>query len=647
MHICKVELENIKSHAESTFEFSRGTTVISGENGAGKTTIIEAVAWTLFDLLDYKKEDFVRRGAKKGIARVTIESGLDERLYTVYRDTGTGYYVYDPALKTRIADKKEEVCRFLWQHLGVEAGTDLDSLFRRAIGVPQGTFTAIFLESPAERKRAFDKLLKVEEYRRGSDELLKTSRFIGQQITDASVGIARYEGELGRFEAVENECRIAAERVAEFSSKVEKTNVAIAAGTAVVDAFDLKETQFSDARARRDAAMSAHEQGKLVAAHRSAEAERARTAAEAVNSSRQDAERYDAAIARLRELERERVERERLRLEAAKVDTAEASVRSEKKIAAERLVNALNAHAAAASLTEAAAEQSKLETDVLAIRSRIAELKASGTQLASIDDKIVRLREAYRANQSQINEIETGIKNAGDLDGLQKRDAEIIRELARLQASLDRDAAFQQEILNGLCPILSARCLNLKEGETLEAFITSQFTELRVSIVSLETEQNSLGAALKLSQEAEKLSARLITLKERETEIREEGTRLKDERETLVSQTAELPELESSLAVAVATLARLDDPAGKIKLYVAESAREGEYREAISKIEKNLERLESDRLIIIEQLESFKDLDQHFAETSAVRDATESVHRIYIANADIAATLETCEAALS
>ena len=69
MHITKIELEDIKSHANFTQEFQRGTTAITGENGAGKTTLIEAVAWTLFDLLDYKKDDFVRRGAKKGAVK--------------------------------------------------------------------------------------------------------------------------------------------------------------------------------------------------------------------------------------------------------------------------------------------------------------------------------------------------------------------------------------------------------------------------------------------------------------------------------------------------------------------------------------------------------------------------------------------------
>ena len=228
MHITKIELEDIKSHREATFEFQRGTTAITGENGAGKTTIIEAVAWTLFDLLDYKKDDFVRRGAKKGVVRVTFESGLDEREYSVYRDTGTGYYVYDVQLKNRIADKKEEVARFLWAHLGVEPGTDLEALFRRAIGVPQGTFTAIFLETPTERKKAFDKLLKVEEYRQGAEKLLLTSRFIEQKITSVREKIARAEGELARFETVEADLKMFTAQADELSKTLETTEKEVA-----------------------------------------------------------------------------------------------------------------------------------------------------------------------------------------------------------------------------------------------------------------------------------------------------------------------------------------------------------------------------------------------------------------------------------
>jgi hypothetical protein len=55
------------------------------------------------------------------------------------------------------------------------------------------------------------------------------------------------------------------------------------------------------------------------------------------------------------------------------------------------------------------------------------------------------------------------------LSTLEQREAVLTRDLAALQAGLERDEKFQSEIKNGLCPILSQKCLNLKEGETLEA----------------------------------------------------------------------------------------------------------------------------------------------------------------------------------
>jgi exonuclease SbcC len=86
--------------------------------------------------------------------------------------------VLDPRLEIRIAEKREEVTRFLLAASRRRTGTDLESLFKQAIGVPQGTFTAVFLATPPERKSTFDALLKVEEYRRSADELLKTADFV-------------------------------------------------------------------------------------------------------------------------------------------------------------------------------------------------------------------------------------------------------------------------------------------------------------------------------------------------------------------------------------------------------------------------------------------------------------------------------------
>ncbi len=643
MHITKIELEDIKSHAASTFEFSRGSTAITGDNGAGKTTLIEAVAWTLFDLLDYKKDDFVRRGAKKGIARVTFESGLDERQYTVYRDTGTGYYVYDPALKLRIADKKEEVSRFLWQHLGVDAGTDLESLFRLAIGVPQGTFTAIFLESATDRKKAFDKLLKVEEYRRGADELLKTSRYLEQQIASVREKIARAEGQLARIETVEAEHKDLVAESVKLAADLEKVNSEVISRLEIVKNLEAKESRANELKTIYGNIISERSRADLVAGQKKAELENALEAATTIDKVKADAEKHAAVQDRLKELERERGERDRLRTGLAKVEAAIIAVNADQKHFQEGLENASKAHKSIDDLKPFVAEQGRLEKELDVLRNALAHAKAAENQIKGLDEKIERLRESYSANRAQLNEAQTRSKDADGFEALQKRDAEILRELARLQANLERDEKFQSEIKNGLCPILSQKCLNLKEGETLESFVSSQFGEIKTQLSALETEQASVALSLKASRDAEKFLARISTLKTRETEIGEEGKRLKDEREGLLKQSENLSRIESELLTSENGLKTLDNPRGSIQILENEARREIELRQRLSASEKNLERLESDGRIFVEQLESYKDLDSQWAEAVEIRDRTDAAHRIFLSNEALAGSLKARE----
>ena len=306
MHISKIELENIKSHAASTIEFSRGTTAITGANGAGKTTIIEAIAWVLFDLLDYKKEEFVKRGEKKGVVRVTFESGLDEREYIVYRDTGAGYHVTDPRLQTRIADKKEEVFRFLWQHLGLEPGTDLRSLFKQAIGVPQGTFTAIFLEGATERKAAFDRLLKVEEYRQAAEKLRETSRLLDSQIGSIREGIARAEGELSRSETIENEHKTISAQLKKLAESLKKIDAELTSKRSQVAELGELERKVADLTSALDRSRSSQEKAAIILQAAEKAFERALDAAALIKTARPVHERHIATLERFAELERER-----------------------------------------------------------------------------------------------------------------------------------------------------------------------------------------------------------------------------------------------------------------------------------------------------------------------------------------------------
>lgn len=206
MQILSVTLNNFKTHKDRQFEFHPGTNAICGENGAGKTSILEAIAWVLFNYQgSYKKEDLIRNGASSAQARVAFISSCDSRTYEVQRSTSQGYLIFDPQLNERLpyTRTKDEVLPWLRQHLGVSPGTDLSQLFANTIGVPQGTYTVDFLLPTEKRKPIFDTVLKVEEYRetyRQSNSLRKYSEAQSQRLKDL---IEQYEESLQNWDAMQ------------------------------------------------------------------------------------------------------------------------------------------------------------------------------------------------------------------------------------------------------------------------------------------------------------------------------------------------------------------------------------------------------------------------------------------------------------
>ena len=201
MRIISVELTNIKSYRHAVIGFHTGTTAIRGRNGAGKSTLVEAIGFALFDALPYKQAQFVREGERVGAVAVTFLSALDEREYQVVRKCGgvTEWYAYDPAIGSRIAEQKVDMVAFLRQHLRIEGEVELPALFNDALGVPQGSLTADFLETGANRKKKFDALLQVEEYRKAAEKLNDTRQHLQLQQKDQQRVIADLERETGQL----------------------------------------------------------------------------------------------------------------------------------------------------------------------------------------------------------------------------------------------------------------------------------------------------------------------------------------------------------------------------------------------------------------------------------------------------------------
>ncbi|HEV2863529.1 MAG TPA: SMC family ATPase [Pyrinomonadaceae bacterium] len=499
MHVTRVELENIKSYERGDFGFEKGTVAIVGPNGAGKTTIIEAIAWALFDVLDYSKDDFLRRGAKRGSARVTFQSDLDERLYTVYRDTGSGYYVYDPELRVKLQQGKTDVRKWLDQHLGIEPGTDLKALFRSAIGVPQGLFTTDFLRSKREREDAFNRLLKVEEYREGADRLRETVNLINERAAEARGRISGAETQLARYDELVAEHKASRARAEELEEEVAALQRESDARSLAVAALDEAERRAAEARALADRLEVERDSAERRLADLHENLEAARRASERQSATAEDYRAHLEATERLRSLESARAERDRFRAEASDLSRMLFAAESDVRRLEESASRSAAARDALAALAGDVARQEELERERLRLHELSAQARAARERLTRLDAELGALRRQHSEVSKRVRASEGFAGAQGRAERLESERMEVETRLSRVEKALAEHKQLARQ-----------RVALEKDAE-----------RLRRSVVSLEREAREF-------EQAASASARLPELEARELELNQQAAVLRD-----------------------------------------------------------------------------------------------------------------------
>ena len=172
MIFTKLKLVNFKSHENTIIDFEKGISVIVGENGAGKSTILEAISFALFKQHTAKKiDDLVRNNADS--MTVELEFSSNNREYKIVRNKKS-------MLKSSIYKKTSNDGGFVHICTGdkevaneIRQILDIDSdLFLNAIYIRQGEIAELVDKTSAEKKELIAKLLGIDSLEKAWKNLL-------------------------------------------------------------------------------------------------------------------------------------------------------------------------------------------------------------------------------------------------------------------------------------------------------------------------------------------------------------------------------------------------------------------------------------------------------------------------------------------
>lgn len=160
MKINRIYLENYRIHEKLEVEFDKGINLLLGENGKGKSSILEAIGYALFgsDLRGTQK-DAIQYGKKS--AKIQVEfTGVDGEEYIVTRKlpgTTSIYRKSNPELELQgKEDRIRELC-------GIKG--DIKDVYDNVIVAKQNEFISSFKATAKDREKTFDKVFNTEIYR--------------------------------------------------------------------------------------------------------------------------------------------------------------------------------------------------------------------------------------------------------------------------------------------------------------------------------------------------------------------------------------------------------------------------------------------------------------------------------------------------
>lgn len=175
MRIISLTLNNIRSYPSATFTFPEGIVLLSGDIGAGKSTVLLAIEFALFGLLrgELNGNALLRNGALRGSVTLTFETqGKEHTIHRALKRNKTSVeqesgHLISSGVKTEgtAVELKSKILELLGYPSELLTKSKND-VWRYTVYTPQEDMKKILTETPEERLKLLRRVFDIDKYQR-------------------------------------------------------------------------------------------------------------------------------------------------------------------------------------------------------------------------------------------------------------------------------------------------------------------------------------------------------------------------------------------------------------------------------------------------------------------------------------------------
>jgi exonuclease SbcC len=185
--ITSIELGDFLAHSETKLEFEKGVTIFVGENGAGKSSIIDGITFSLFGQHTRKSnKGLIKRGSNQGYSK--IEFSINGKQYeTVRKINSKGGLVATFSEITKegrveiAAGERKQFGESMTEQVEKTIGMDFEKLKIASI-VQQGELNSIINAKPKEFKELLNAIIGIDKLDVASESMKKVTKEFREKI---------------------------------------------------------------------------------------------------------------------------------------------------------------------------------------------------------------------------------------------------------------------------------------------------------------------------------------------------------------------------------------------------------------------------------------------------------------------------------